>query len=583
MFGDKTKWPGWRADLFDPRKVPLSIAESFLCVSWLGEDQAFWLRNLRGGDEHTNQGRLLRLVLPKSLMNDARLFPDALEFSGEDGSSLQVAFLNAETLVIKTVNCAIRMQSAAGKYDYVQQDGAKARISVARQDLQCEVIAQEGTLHASSNWNGLSSDQIEISITPRNRSAEAMLRVFRVEPAHITDAGFEAARNKSGSTFKNFDSRWPVVSSSHGAGRLLASCILWSALVPAEGVLTRPAIFTSKNGMNNIWSWDNCFVALGLALQDPKSAFDQMAVIFDAQHTSGRLPDFVNDRYSYWSFTKPPVHGWTFAQLRAMSPTFYDAATLKTIADWLERQAESWLAGPSYDGLPAYRHGNDAGWDNATVFAEGGPVVTPDLATFLCLTLDEVAACCDHLGLTGRAEAAKARSRKLLDDLVRVLWTGERFVSRLQSTGKIVDGGNALLAFMPLLLGQRLPHSCAETMLGNLKKPSHFLTGHGLATEALDSAHYKSDGYWRGPIWAPTTALLIAALDACGETAFANELAKRFCDMATHAGMAENFDAVTGEGLSDAAFAWTSAVFMTLARRLANAPKTPIENDFIVR
>lgn len=562
-------WPGWDARLFDPRKVPLSIAGSFLCVSWLADDKAFWLRNLRGGDEHTNQGRLLRLVLPLSLLNGARLFPDALEFSGEDASSLQIAFLNAETLVIRAANCAIRLQSAAGKYDYVQKNGNAAHLCVARQDLQCDVLAIQGTLQSSSNWNGLSSDQIEVIVTPDNGMAEAVVRVFRVEPLEAAEGTFEAARDKSRSVFSAFDRRWPTVSSHHETGRLLATYILWSALVPAEGMLTRPAIYMSKNGMNNVWSWDNCFVALGVALQDARSAFDQMAVIFERQHKSGRLPDLINDRYCYWSFTKPPVHGWTFAKLRAMSPEFYDEGTLTTIADWLERQVGNWLAGPSYDGLPAYRHGNDAGWDNATAFAEGGPVVTPDLTTFLCLTLNEVAVCCERLGQNERAAAARSRFRQLLDDLLRVLWTGERFVSRLQSSGTIVEGGQSLLAFIPLLLGQHLPASCREKMIAELKKPGHFLTDHGFATEALDSVFYRSDGYWRGPIWAPTTALLIAGLDACGETAFASELAKRFCDMAGRSGMAENFDAVAGEGLCDPAFAWTSAVFLMLAERLA--------------
>lgn len=576
------EWPGWDARLFDPHKVPLSVAASFLCVSWLAKDKAFWLRNLRGGDEHTNQGRLLRLVLPEELVDGVRLFPDALEFNGSNESALHIAFLDAETLVIKATNCAIHLQSAAGKYDYVQSDGNRARLCVARQDLQCEMLAQQGTLQSSSSWNGLSSDKIEVAVTPDNGSAEAVVRVFRVEP-RAAEGRFEAARDKSRSAFADFDRHWPAVSSSHAGGRLLASYILWSALVPPEGMLTRPAVYMSKNGMNNIWSWDNCFVALGLALQDAQSAFDQMAVIFKAQHESGRLPDFVNDRYCYWSFTKPPVHGWTFAKLRAMSPKLYDESKIRIIADWLERQANNWLAGPSYDGLPAYRHGNDAGWDNATVFAEGGPVVTPDLATFLCLTLDEVAVCYKKLGLKESADVARLRSEELMNNLVSVLWNGERFVSRLQSSGKIVEGGNSLLAFMPLLLGERLPTTHREQMIAELKEPGHFLTDYGLATEALDSPSYRGDGYWRGPIWAPTTALLIAALDACSEIDFADELARRFCDMAGHSGMAEDFNAISGEGLCDPAFAWTSAIYMNLANRLSKTPEALIENDSIAR
>ena len=71
-------------------------------------------------------------------------------------------------------------------------------------------------------------------------------------------------------------------------------------------MLTRPAIYMSKNWMTNIWSWDHCFVALALP---PDLAWQQMAVIFAAQHPSGRLPDYLNDRFALWAFTKPPVHG----------------------------------------------------------------------------------------------------------------------------------------------------------------------------------------------------------------------------------------------------------------------------------
>ena len=38
---------------------------------------------------------------------------------------------------------------------------------------------------------------------------------------------------------------------------------------------------------------------------------------------------------------------------------------------------------------------------------------------------------------------------------------------------------------------------------------SDFLTENGLATEMPKSNKYESNGYWRGPIWAPTTYLLV--------------------------------------------------------------------------
>ncbi len=73
--------------LFDPQKVPFSTRESFHCISWLGD--AFWLRNLRGGDEHTNLGRLLQIEVLEDDQPCAphwTLTPDSLQASTPKGT-----------------------------------------------------------------------------------------------------------------------------------------------------------------------------------------------------------------------------------------------------------------------------------------------------------------------------------------------------------------------------------------------------------------------------------------------------------------------------------------------------------------
>jgi glycogen debranching enzyme len=92
------------------------------------------------------------------------------------------------------------------------------------------------------------------------------------------------------------------------------------------------------------------------------------------------------------------------------------------------------------------------------------------------------------------------------------------------------------------------------------------LTDHGLATEQVDSPHYEDDGYWRGPIWAPATALIEDGLRQCGYAALADDVSTRFRKTCERSGFAENFDARTGEGLRDRAYTWTASVYLTLAR-----------------
>jgi Mannosylglycerate hydrolase MGH1-like glycoside hydrolase domain len=59
--------------------------------------------------------------------------------------------------------------------------------------------------------------------------------------------------------------------------------------------------------------------------------------------------------------------------------------------------------------------------------------------------------------------------------------------------------------------------------------------------------------------------LLLDGLSQCGEKEIVRETAEKFCAMVRRSGFAENFDALTGEGLRDKAYTWTSSVFLTMA------------------
>lgn len=562
-------WADWCADLFDAKKVPFSRKESFLAISWLAEDQAFWLRNLRGGDEHTDLGRMLRLTVLDAQGDpvDAAwtLHPDCL--SASIGAAwLRFVFDGPDRIAVAGHGLGLRLQAGASKYNYAQGRDP-VHICIARQDMRCNVFVPQGTSQLTAPWNGLSADQITLDLLPDQESLSASLDLFRITPGAGVALALPQAQRAIATEFDAFLKQIPDVPADFAQGRLLAAYILWSGYVPAEGALSLPSIYMSKNWMTNIWSWDHCFVALAFAKLLPDRAFEQMAAIFAAQDASGRLPDYINDRYAYWAFTKPPVHGWTFAHLRATAPDFYTKPRLRQVLGWLAAQVEFWLAGPSWHGLPAYRHGNDAGWDNASCFAEGGPLVGPDLATFLILQLDEIAALHAALGETELAKAATVRADALCTALCEQLWQNDRFGARLQIDGKRVQTGQSLLLFLPLLLGERLPAQMRTQMLKNLFEGSH-LTRYGLATEATDSALYRSNGYWRGPIWAPTTALFVDALRRCGEYSGARDIARRYLDLCNAYGMAENHDAVSGQGLHDPAFAWTSATFLALGASL---------------
>jgi glycogen debranching enzyme len=133
---------------------------------------------------------------------------------------------------------------------------------------------------------------------------------------------------------------------------------------------------------------------------------------------------------------------------------------------------------------------------------------------------------------------------------------------------------------MPIILGRRLPRAVRTKLVSALKDRGRFLTDHGLATESVSSPLYEDHGYWRGPIWAPTTLIALEGLRELGEIEFARDLALRFCRMCAQHGFAENFDARTGEGLCDRPYTWTASVFLVLAHEFladGEAPEKPVK------
>jgi len=363
--------------------------------------------------------------------------------------------------------------------------------------------------------------------------------------------------------FERFRLCYPPAPAEYAQAAELAAYVNWASVVSPRGLLKRPAMLMSKNWMTNVWSWDHCFNAMALSYGAPDLAWDQMMVIFDQQQPNGQLPDSINDADVVLNFVKPPVHGWTLRHMLTASPHIGEPH-LAELYPKLARWTDWWFTyrNPDGDGLPQYHHGNDSGWDNGTVFDAGFPVKGADLAAFLVLQMDVLAEVAARLGKPAEAEAWQRRADGLLERMLARLWRGDRFVSPRAGDWVIAERSDSVFNCLSLVLGQRLPLPVRRQLVMNLQR---YLTPYGPATEHIRSPLYEDDGYWRGPIWAPSTLLLVDGLRACGETALAAGVARRFCDLAKQSGFAENYNARTGEPLRDRAYTWTSSVFLILA------------------
>ena len=377
-----------------------------------------------------------------------------------------------------------------------------------------------------------------------------------------------AARRAEFEAFADSVAPWR---SDHSAATL-AAYVLWSATVRPLGFVTRETVLMSKHWMDKVWSWDHCFNALALAKSHPELALDQFLVVFDHQAATGALPDSVTHSEVLYNFVKPPIHGWVFGLLRQRLSSPVPRETLVEVYRRLAAWSRYWLNHRRAPGsaLPFYEHGNDSGWDNSTVFDQDRLIESPDLAAFLILQLDQLASLAQEVEPEDEP-GWRRESAALTTALAEQLWDGQTLSAR-SVLGHRPAGTASLLTTLPIVAAHRLPAEAMPSLVADIQ--AH-LTPFGLATELIDSPLYEADGYWRGPIWAPSTMIVESGLRAAGEVALADEISERFRRLCERSGFAENFDALTGEGLRDRAYTWTASVYLLLGDAASAPGRSP--------
>lgn len=366
----------------------------------------------------------------------------------------------------------------------------------------------------------------------------------------------------------------PVPSEYENSAKV-AWYLMWDLTVPAQGNYSRPGILMSKRTMNQIWAWDNCINSLPIASADPQLAWDQLLIFFDKQTATGMIPDPINDYQNQYAYTKPPLYGWAALKMIEMNGEKASLPYVKELYGPLVKYTEWWFKFRDTDnnGLCEYYDGVDGGWDNATVYDQGMPAEGPDLAAHLALQMEGLSKMAEMLGKKKEANAWKKRSQDHIAlMLARCKTLNNTLLTPLrgQPINKVPQK-DCLINYIPLELGDRLPDDVRTAMLPAVSPGGKFMTDWGLATQNPTSPKYEPDGYWRGPIWSPSTLLIFDGLVKAGEKELAREIAERFIRLcAQDNGFYENYNAVTGEGLRDKGYSWTAAGFLVMANWLHN-------------
>ncbi|ORX39661.1 Six-hairpin glycosidase-like protein [Kockovaella imperatae] len=357
---------------------------------------------------------------------------------------------------------------------------------------------------------------------------------------------------------------------------MLASYVEWTSTIRPAGFLKSETVLMSKLWMNKIWSWDNCINGLALASASMARALGQVFLPFDHITPEGRLPDSIMRNEVLYDYTKPPIYGWTMFKLMELQGskdplsepdfTLLGQDNLPMIYDNICTNTDFWFKRrrTSISKLPYYVHGNDSGWDNATCFDRQTVTVSPDLAAFLVIQADFLAKLAEVLGHEEQAHSWAKLKQTTLNALVNELWDGkaEAFAFKDAYNGETWTS-TSLLSFMPVVAASYLPSEIVQSLVRGIE--GH-LTRWGLATEHPESTLYEPDGYWRGPVWAPSTMLLESGVRLARANKLADTIRSRFISLCEENGFAENFDAKTGQGNRDLSYTWTASVYLVFRR-----------------
>ena len=430
------------------------------------------------------------------------------------------------------------------------ETGRRYRVTVLAGVVSAEGVEALGqsarslTVGGADGWE-IAIEQIEAA-APAYRAAEAFGEVRARVAAEFTDYLDTIAGWRTDAT--------PAVAR--------AAYVLWSATVAPAGFVTRESVLMSKHWMDKVWSWDHTFNALALAPGLPDAAIDQFFAPFDHQDAAGAMPDSITHSEVLYNYVKPPIHGWAWAKLRERLARPLTEDEMFAGYTRLSRWSRFWLDYRTTPGreLPFYQHGNDSGWDNSTTFDHDRVIEAPDLAAFLVVQLDVLADLADELG-TGEGDAWRAERDRVEGALLRDLLDDEGFFAVGALSG-MVSKRSSLLNLLPVLASDRFASDVSEALAARI---AAHLTPWGPATQLLETPEYEDDGYWRGPIWAPSTMLIEEGLRRGGHAELADTINERFRALCEKSGFAENFDARTGAGLRDRAYTWTASVYLVFA------------------
>lgn len=573
------------ATAYDLTRIPYSRRGCRLSVSAWGEDgwNRLYVCALLAGADNPRPGLRDRC---------GRLFPIILM---RDGRELRyTARATTSCVTLEAEGCTARIVMQKGDILRMEAQGAEVvfapellphEIAKNRNDGSWEVCMNpapkllfypvQGTLEPTTSFDLLTSTPgaTRMVFQPdESGRLDIALHMYHSNARRLAAyPSFEACLADQEAEFAAYLATAPLLPARYADARELAAYLVWQHIQKFQSGVE--AVYMNRGIHRAAFSWQQSYQAMG-QYRNPQLAWHLLSSMFRYQDDWGMLPDSINDITENFSGTKPPLQGLAFLFLQDFTDfDFVELSDYRALYEGLSRSVYWWLSyrDTDNDGLAQFDAADESGWDDCSMFAEGSPLVTADLATYLILAMEALAVMATRLDKSYEAREWQQKADTMLEKMLAFFWDGRQFVSRLNSTHEVVES-QSVATFLPLLLGKRLPEEIRRTLTASLMQEGKWLTPYGLAGECLDSPRWQESGWLAGPILAPAQLLTCLGLRACGELDAARVIAQRYCDALVQSRFAMLMSAKDGRDVSEGRWSarypnrmsWTGLVFLLL-------------------
>ena len=314
------------------------------------------------------------------------------------------------------------------------------------------LYAKQGQIYLNAEWKPgqIHSGDVSICIEPEGSDFEVVIyKTYSIGTPRLSCPDFEQCCAEKCADFAD----WCRKMKAHSDIDREMAFVLWQSIVAPLGNYKEETILCNKEGLNAVWSWDNCFHALGVAKAFPALAFYQLQLVYDNLDAEGAMPDAICPFGVERGFTKPPVHAFIYAILMKMHPYFFEQVQIERIYPAMRRNFFWWLHGRQ--NAPIYWHGNESGADNATCFDRYPHIQSPDLYAMLSCTADLLSTFAETLDDSTSAASYHAHAVQLAEEAEARFYDGKQFFVRPMDDGSAYYGKPAAAAGA----GREVPHA----------------------------------------------------------------------------------------------------------------------------